>query len=711
MLLSLLLSAAHATPPGPGDVVITEVMPAPRSQSTREWIELVNVSGQELDLRGCALIEGHDASGWTGNEHPLEDTCLDAGAELLLHRSVDVGACAAFSDTTGATCLAEVGYRYTSLSFGNSDVEQLCLVCGEVDAAAPCTASADIIDVVTVDWAAFEPACEAAQGSDRNCSIELKVPADADANDITSNWGVGEATYFDTTLNPADSATVDPSRAVGTPRNTNTCAPPEDTGDTGGGGDDTGVLVVEGELCAPGQVAFTELFPAPRDGSYADEYIELLGVPGAMNADGYCQLYSCQLDQINPDTEQVIATLILDDTALPLSDGQYMLLRRGTSDDQANGVTYTSLEDARQVQADYLYPYNGFSLPSEDTLLRLSCDGVVVDEARMDWEVFAAEAEARCPWDRDSGEGGCSMNLGSWAEGGATERAEPLANWCIPQGPSEAEPAANLWEHVEPDGDGWIILGTPGEPGDCPQYNRPAVGEVIFTEVMADGAGTEDWLELSNLVDSDKELTGCALRRYRLDEEGARDSEVEYVLGSDGTQPVLLGLASAAFAKDGCIDPALVDSGGEPLTSDCSFSEFSFGSISFTTSETEHLELVCPTADGGEELIDEIAFNWADLDVRDGHSMMYDPTGSSTPATDNDDLSAWCEAAFSQEFLEVSEGECNYGTPGAPGECLTDPKEYPVGGPACRCQSPGPSGLVWLLWALPLVGLRRRAEA
>ena len=141
---------------------------------------------------------------------------------------------------------------------------------------------------------------------------------------------------------------------------------------------------------------------------------------------------------------------------------------------------------------------------------------------------------------------------------------------------------------------------------------------------------------------------------------------------------------------------------------DCSLGEVTYGSLSFTSDGDEQFELYCPKESGGEVLVDSITFNLAALDIREGHSLQLDKSKLDTAAEANDNEDNWCEAAFSQEFYKADAEDCNYGTPGELGECLTDPLTPPAA--VCRCSTTDWRG-TWMVWGLPvLIVLRRRGK-
>jgi hypothetical protein len=180
--------------------------------------------------------------------------------------------------------------------------------------------------------------------------------------------------------------------------------------------------------------------------------------------------------------------------------------------------------------------------------------------------------------------------------------------------------------------------------------------------------------------------------------------------GLDGAKVFVAADAVQLFAKGGCLQSTGgIDTASGALSSDCSYGELFYESLSFTADGDEILELYCPSEGGTEVLVDRIEFNFAKLGVREGHSLMLDAAKvNADAATTNDDPSAWCEAAFGQQFLEADDEKCNYGTPGELGQCLTDPLNPPK--TVCRCAGISDHGwrAAWPLLGLPLLVLRRR---
>jgi hypothetical protein len=644
--------------PGEGDLVITEIVIAPNSGS-REWFEVENVSGAQLELDACLLAEGHydGEKSWTGHDHTIEGSLIiDPGqrAVLMYGTSSDSDpVCAAYSDEALSDCVVETAYRYRSLGFNNNDAELLSITCGGV-----------LVDEAPLDWGLFSDDCPEEAGS--NCSVNLAPDAiDASSNDDLSNWCV--PWQADLLWDHAGAA------AIGTPGQANLCYEVE-------------------PWCGAGEAIISELMIAPPDGY--DEWIEIFGAGAEA-----CNLGACQLKagpSADPsyepgekdDWEWDVVELEVPFDTLMLEAGGFALLAR--SDEWISGDG-TGGDD---IPADL--SYSGISLPNSDAeWLHLVCGETVVDSAPIDWPSLSDY----CP------EGNCSANLAPEAMDAASNDA--IAAWCVP--PAEAQV-------INPSG--YPIRATPGEVGSCLSLAWPAEGEVIFTELMASPqGGIPEYMELLNTTSSAVDLSFCELRKQRLGEDGELDPESlkRHLIGSDGGELSMQPSAVQLLAYKECLPLGELDTaaggdtaGGEEAS--CSLGEYLYSTIQISADEEEHISLVCPGPDGAELVIDSIALNVSVEGVRDGHAIMLDPDMAT--AEGNDAASAWCEAAFSQKIDALSDDleDCNYGTPGSLDPCLVDTPE-PLQ-PVCRCSSQQrPAG--WAALALLSLGsllVARRRE-
>jgi hypothetical protein len=693
-ILLMLAPAVLAAPPAAGDLVFTEVL-ADDACGYNEWFEVYNTSSSEVDLDGC-LLESINTSSGTAYEHTVVGPVLIApNGYAVLNRattsSCDDGNPATSVDGDG---LVTAVYEYGSLRISNADPNTLRLTCDTV-----------LIDEVTVDADEFncdELSSDGTSGTYGSCTLQLN-PAnaiEATTNDdaTTSDGAWCESNTADEYTDVSPPADGGPFPALGTPGAANQCGDGGVTGgddsgsgsgDSGSGDGDDGDVTVPVDVCVAGDVVISELMIAPRDGANADEWIEVYGSGAG------CNLHSCVIETWTDseglrDSDVINAT----DDSLQLAVGDHLVLARSTSADiDAGGISWVD-SDGNSTEADYLYEY-GVYLRSDPGEVKVVCDGAVVDSARVDWAAFA-DFTSGCP------DGWCSVNLHPGFM--SPEANDDLNNWCIP--PTED----NLYTHTDPNGDVWELVATPGKENDCPFFDWPTQGEAAFAEIMTAPQGTNEWFEIYNATDRDLELTLCELRRvkYGVDEETGEYgplSEASWLIGEDGMEVMVASGEVQLFVKDDCLIPQLSsgDTGMEPT---CSLDQVFYGSLSFTADSDETLSLVCPDATGGSVIVDEIAFNMAVQGIRDGHSLMLDQSklGADTH-TVNDDPSAWCEAAFSQEFYKAEEEKCNYGTPGEATPCLTDPLNPPD--TICRCSTTSWKGM-WMAWLMPLLVLWRR---
>lgn len=659
LLLTLPLGAAAQEAPGEGDLVITELVIAPASGS-REWFELENVSGDDLELQGCVLAEGHynDDKQWTGHDDTIDESLVIAAGEravFMYGTSSDSDPlCAAYADEALTSCTVETAYRYRSLGFNNNDAELLTITCDKT-----------VVDEVPFDWGEFSGDCP--DDYDNNCSINLDPSQiDATANDEASNWGVPVE---------ADQAwDHNGSPALGTPGAENMLFMPE-------------------PWCEAGDAIFTELMVDPPDGY--DEWIEVHGTGDAPCNIGACELrYGLSDDATYEPTEEQdgwewdVVEIEVPQDSLEVPAGGYVLLAR--TDEWVTGDG-TGKAD---IPADF--SYSGISLTnSEAKWLHLVCGDTVIDTAPVDWDV--PTLAERCP------EGNCSANLPEDLENSSDN--DEVSNWCIPP----LEPT-----YVNPSNE--IIRATPGGAGACLELAWPAVGEVIFTEFMASPqGGAAEYIELLSLASSEVDLDFCSLKKHRLDEEDNIDesSIKTYVIGSDGSSLSVDAGATQLLSYGDCLFPSgdtggVVDTGEGDLA--CSMGELVYSTIQMSGDEEEHLTLVCPDADGNDVEVDSTSFQLSVLGVRDGHSLMLDPDYAT--AEDNDFSSSWCMAAYSQKIEDLSDDveDCNYGTPGVMDPCLVDTPE-PLE-PICRCSSRSAPGGWSALALLALAGVlfARREE-
>lgn len=656
LVCSLLLApiAAAQEVPGEGDLVITEIVIAPTSGS-REWFEVQNVSGHDLELLDCVLAEGHynDEKAWTGHDDTVDESVvIEAGARAVLMYGTSSDSdplCAQYADEALTTCNVMTSWRYGSLGFNNSDAETLSITCGGT-----------LVDEISFDWAQFSGDCGEEYGN--NCSVNLDpAQIDATANDDLANWCVPwQAT-------PGWDHAGSPS--IGTPGAANLCYARE-------------------PWCEAGEAVISELMIAPPDGY--DEWIEIHGA-----AEEACNLAACVL-MAGPSTDPFYVPTEDDDwdwdvveieaafDRLLLEPGGYALLARSDAWITGDG---TGEDD---IPADF--SYSGISLSnSASEWLHLVCGETLIDSAPIDWPSLSDYCPA----------GNCSANLAAASEDATSN--DDIANWCVP--PTDST-------FTNPSGE--IIRATPAARGTCIDLNWPGEGEVIFSELMASPqGGISEYIELYNAGTSEYDLNFCTLRKHRLDDEGnVDDSTIKtHLIGAESDPITLIPGALQLMAYKDCLDTA--DDTGAADTGEvaCTLGEYLYSTIQLSADEEEHLTLLCPDGEGGQTVVDSVALSFSEAGVRDGHSLMLDPNLAN--ATDNDNPNAWCEAAFSQKMDELSDDieDCNYGTPGALDPCLEDPPE-PLE-PVCRCSSQQrPAGaLALVLLALGAILAGRREES
>ncbi len=406
---------------------------------------------------------------------------------------------------------------------------------------------------------------------------------------------------------------------------------------------------------SPGDVVINEAMIAAPSASNNREWFEIVGTASV-------DLQGCDLRKGDSDDAAAATTFDTIDVSLPVSPGQILLFARNQDWVVGDGG------GAGDVPADFNYAYTGSSFTNgEPFTLFIVCGGTTVDSVGFDWREF----EDGCP------DNGCSVQLNTAFID--HEDNDDMGNWCLPPPDSTFVNSA-----------GDTATGTPGEENVCLAYDWPGAGDVVFTELMIAPADTPEWFEIANQTEDEIELGLCTLRKWRLDDQGEIDeSQIkEFTFGADG-EPVTLGPGAVAlFAYNGCIEAAEGDDDSADA-GECTYGEAIFNTVSFTNSAEEYLALICPDPEGSEVVVDEFSYDMEVMGLRDGHSIIFDPASFDDPAAANDDRQNWCEASFSQCFLDIDGVSCNYGTPGEVGPCLADDVDWPDNGPACRCSSTG----------------------
>jgi len=451
---------------------------------------------------------------------------------------------------------------------------------------------------------------------------------------------------------------------------------------------------------APGAQAFdagdaviTEIMIAPNDSHR--EWFEVRAMTDGLSLDGCVLLYGESAvppaDPANPGEDW--DSHLVEDAALVADEGDFLTFSKG-ADDPCIGWTDETLTVC-DVEADHTYTEWQFS--NEDLhYLILTCEEggggwTMLDAAPVDWKNSDHSLYVACGEDN-----GCSANLNPDYYDSIDN--DDIHSWCVA-----------LATDTYIDRDAVENRGSPGEQGECiPEgVHFPEPGEVIVVELMVNPARaySAEWFELQNVTADALDLGGCKLRKERDDSDTIEEISLPTGLriGADGI---------VLFASE-CIEGVGGDDDSASADGDCSLGEVLDGDIGFTDGVDHTFQLHCPgnTAQGTQQ-IDSINFNDVEQGIREGHSMMFVPADHGDPGAANDDRSSWCEAAFSQCFLDSDGVDCEYGTPGQHNECLTDFVDWPDNGPACRCvlsRDPVAPTLAAVVVALAsLIGLRRR---
>ena len=559
----------------------------------------------------------------------------------------DDAACVSFAE--GGACLHATDLVYSTLTLNDTGSEELALRCAGV-----------LIDAVTYSWAELSEAC----AGDATCSASLQPERlSAAQNDVwPENWCVSPPSQF-------VFDTLDREMRA-TPAAVNVCP-------------------AAGAVCGVGDAVITELMLAPTSSSR--EWFEIKAVA----ADG-CDLHGCVLQEgpfadplFDPtNTEWASHAIDADGNTLLVDSGAYALFAKsaatvvGDPDDP---------DETDLVFADYQYATLTFS-NSEPAWLHLLCGGVAVDSVPYAWTEFSPSCAA----------GGCSINLPIAREDAISN--DVLTAFCLP-------PDAP----TRPSSTGQPMTGTPGAPGECLRRAWPAPGQLLFTELMAaplsgtGGFSLPEWFELTNVGTAPAELTGCRIRRSRLDAVSGlylpTSTSSSTTFGASADDATLPAGATEVWSRSTCLD------GSDPSVSPCVGGEHLYSGIELSNSEDGRLDLVCPDGEGGEVPIVSAGYNLVHTGIRSGHSVQLDPEDADSVSS-SEDPAAWCEASFQECYVTNAEGNCNYGSPGDVGRCQTGRVTSPPSGvPGCRCDAgPDAAGgpLVGAIVGLALVASARR---
>jgi hypothetical protein len=166
-------------PPGPGDVVISEIL-IDEFSGLSEWFELYNATDAVLDLRGCELGDAALDAGGDPNIHVLDAelgrTAMEPGEFLLLAKG----------ETVVEDGSLEPDYPYATLGFNNSGAQLLWLDCEPDGGGAPLR-----VDEIEYDWGDYGSAWEG-----RSLALSA-TELDAVANDDPDAWCLAdEDDYF-----------------------------------------------------------------------------------------------------------------------------------------------------------------------------------------------------------------------------------------------------------------------------------------------------------------------------------------------------------------------------------------------------------------------------------------------------------------------------------------------------------------------------------
>ncbi len=196
--------------------------------------------------------------------------------------------------------------------------------------------------------------------------------------------------------------------------------------------------------------------------------------------------------------------------------------------------------------------------------------------------------------------------------------------------PDAAEPDAS------PDGQG------DAEPDGTPTVAPPAVGQVVFSEIMRDPAAVEsdfgEWFELTNVAAVTVDLGGCTVSDL---------TGESHVVAADAL--VVAPGAQVVFAANGSID----DNGGV-------VADYVYGDDLTLGNGHDALILTCAGL-----IVDQVVFDAVAFPATSGAAMQLSPEAMT--AAGNDAGASWCNAKFLY-------GDGDLGSPGEPNpSCEVDP--------------------------------------
>ena len=265
------------------------------------------------------------------------------------------------------------------------------------------------------------------------------------------------------------------------------------------------------------------------------------------------------------------------------------------------------------VVADYAYTTLTFN-NGEHEELYLRCGDREVERVGYDWVTHDADRGRSLSRDPDDPELWCVADESFHLDGDVAEYGSPgAANPPCPR----------------------LVDGPP----------YPIVGEVVITEIMvapSSGDLFPEWFEVAVVGDREVQLDGC---------------RVEDLVG-DGALHVTsaLGPGELALLGEDAFDPVCA------LEFDGDYG----GGVTFNNGSPDRCALVCPDGEGGWEVVDEVLFDWAGLDLDKGVSLVLD--ADAVDAELNDDPGRWCPAPEDAWSCTV-DGYTDRGNPGTLSSC------------------------------------------
>jgi len=198
---------------------------------------------------------------------------------------------------------------------------------------------------------------------------------------------------------------------------------------------------------------------------------------------------------------------------------------------------------------------------------------------------------------------------------------------------------------------------TTGEPPPDPGitiYEAVPSGSIVITEIQAHpNSARPQFLEFLVVGTEAINLKGCQLVDSGTQEH--RFSVAEDLLVEPGTWFLAAEESDLGVPED--------PEGPEQLPVTLLWEGMSLSPID----PTEAISLNCPDGTGARHVIDEVAFDWDSLSIRQGHSWQLEgPADADT----NDDPTSWCVAPSSTDAVyAVIDGMPDYGSPLAESSC------------------------------------------